>query len=57
MSCAPKDSWFEETLKRAADIVERAQGDIAQAWMPLHNDLFSTHRSTVCEALPRYSAA
>ena len=26
MSCAPKDSWFEETLKRAADIVERAQG-------------------------------
>ena len=52
MSCAPKGSWFEETLNRAAAIVEKAQGNVAEAWMPLHNDLFSTHRSTVCEALP-----
>ena len=52
MDCAPKGSWFEETLNRAAAIVERSGGNVAEAWMPLHNDLFSTHRSTVCEALP-----
>ena len=52
MSCAPAGSWFEATLKRARKIVEDADYDIANAWMPLHNDLFSTHRSTVAEALP-----
>ena len=52
MDCAPKGSWFEETLNRAATIVEHSGGSVAEAWMPLHNDLFSTHRSTVCEALP-----
>lgn len=49
---APLDSWFYETLNRAMNIVKEADGDIANAWMPLHNELFSTHRSTVAEALP-----
>lgn len=49
---APPDSWFYETLNRAVNIVKEADGDIANAWMPLHNELFSTHRSTVAEALP-----
>ena len=49
---APQDSWFYETLNRAMNIVKEAEGDIANAWMPLHNELFSTHRSTVAEALP-----
>lgn len=49
---APQDSWFYETLNRAMNIVKEADGDIANAWMPLHNELFSTHRSTVAEALP-----
>lgn len=49
---APPDSWFYETLNRAMNIVKEADGDIANAWMPLHNELFSTHRSTVAEALP-----
>jgi len=48
----PPDSWFYETLNRAMNIVKEADGDIANAWMPLHNELFSTHRSTVAEALP-----
>lgn len=48
----PQDSWFYETLNRAINIVKKADGDIASAWMPLHNELFSTHRSTVAEALP-----
>lgn len=49
---APEGSWFRETLLRADRIVRDAEGDIANAWMPLHNELFSTHRSTVAEALP-----
>lgn len=49
---APEGSWFRETLLRADRIIRDAEGDIANAWMPLHNELFSTHRSTVAEALP-----
>lgn len=49
---APQDSWFRAALDRAFDIVDRAEGNIAKAWMPLHDQLFSTHRSTVAEALP-----
>ncbi len=49
---APEDSWFRACLERAFEIVERAEGRVADAWMPLHDQLFSTHRSTVAEALP-----
>jgi len=48
----PKDSWFYHNLTRALQIVKEANGDIADAWMPLHYELFSTHRSTVAEAIP-----
>jgi ADP-ribosylglycohydrolase len=48
----PIDSWFRETLERAFRIVEEAEYDISRAWMPLHYELFSTHRSTVAEAIP-----
>lgn len=48
----PEDGWLMETFNRAQKIVENANGDIADAWMPLHNELFSTHRSTVAEAIP-----
>lgn len=49
---APEDSWFREALRRTDRILEQSKGDIAEAWMPLHNELFSTHRSTVAEAIP-----
>jgi len=52
LETAPEGSWFRETLLRAFKIVDDAKGNIADAWMPLHNELFSTHRSTVAEALP-----
>lgn len=52
LDVVPNDSWFYHTLRRAEEIVVHAEGDIANAWMPLHNELFSTHRSTVAEALP-----
>lgn len=52
MANAPEGSWFQATLSRAFDIIGEAKGDIADAWMPLHYELFSTHRSTVAEAIP-----
>lgn len=57
LKTAPEDSWFHEALLRAFRIVEEANGDIADAWMPLHYELFSTHRSTVAEALPEVFGA
>ena len=57
LQTAPKDSWFRETLLRAFKIVDDAHGDIFDAWMPLHYELFSTHRSTVAEALPEVFGA
>ncbi len=52
LKTAPEGSWFREALLRADRIVTEHDGRIADAWMPLHNELFSTHRSTVAEALP-----
>lgn len=57
LATAPEGSWFRETLLRAFRIVDEAKGSIADAWMPLHNELFSTHRSTVAEALPEVFGA
>ncbi len=51
LEVAPKDSWFRHNLLRGYQIVKDANWDIADAWMPLHYELFSTHRSTVAEAL------
>lgn len=52
LKTAPEGSWFREALLRADRIVTEHNSRIADAWMPLHNELFSTHRSTVAEALP-----
>ena len=52
LATAPEGSWFRAGLERAFAIVDAAGGEIADAWMPLHDQLFSTHRSTVAEALP-----
>lgn len=52
LKTAPEGSWFREALLRVDRIITESNGDIAEAWMPLHNELFSTHRSTVAEALP-----
>ncbi len=52
LATAPEGSWFRAGLERAFAIVDAADGEIADAWMPLHDQLFSTHRSTVAEALP-----
>ena len=52
LKTAPENSWFHAALERAFSIVDQACGKVADAWMPLHDQLFSTHRSSGAEALP-----
>lgn len=52
LKTAPEGSWFRAALDRAFDLVDRANGSVADAWMPLHYELFSTYRAAVPEALP-----
>ena len=52
LSYIPEDSWFFAAMERMRGILSRASYDINDAWMPLHYELFSTHRSTVAEAIP-----
>ncbi len=52
LDTAPKDTWFRANLEKAFKIVDDAKGDILDAWMPLHNEMFSQHRATVAEAIP-----
>ena len=51
LKVAPEDSWFHATLMRVFQIVDDANGDVSLAWMPLHNELFSTYRAAVPEAV------
>lgn len=46
-------SWYREAMGRMRKIIEESRREVAKAWMPLHKELFSTHRSTVAEALPQ----
>lgn len=52
----PKESWLGSCLARALDLVEGANANILDAWMPLHSQLFTTHPSTVAEAIPEVFA-
>ena len=47
----PEDSWMKMKLAEAYDIVDRAGGDIADAWMPLHDRMFCSYRAATPEAI------
>ena len=49
---APENSWFTYKLCRAYEIVEKADSDIADSWMKLHNELNCTDRAAAPEAVP-----
>lgn len=51
LSCAPRDSWMYARLKLAFEIVDAAHGDVADAWMPLHDRLFCSYRAATPEAI------
>ena len=51
MCAIPKDTWFEYAMTKAFDIVDKAKGDILEAWMPLHDELWTSYKAAVCEAV------
>lgn len=51
LACAPEDSWMYAKLKEAYGIVDAARGDIADAWMVLHDRMFCSYRAATPEAI------
>ena len=49
LRCAPEDSWLYARMKIAYRVVDEAKGDIADAWMELHNQLFCSYRAATPE--------
>jgi len=47
----PDDSWLGRWFDRAMCIVDRSNGDLHQAWIPLHDELWTQYRASSAEAL------
>ncbi len=47
----PEDSWLYYTFNLAMDIVHKANGNILDAWMPLHDQLLTRYKAAVPEAV------
>ena len=52
MKVIPKDSWLYASMVAAFDIVDKANGSIIDAWMPLHDTLRASTWATTAEAIP-----
>lgn len=52
MKVIPKDSWLYASMNTAFEIVEKANGSIIDAWMPLHDALRASTWATTAEAIP-----
>ncbi len=52
MAVIPKESWLYAAMNTAFEIVEKAQGNMLDAWMPLHDALLSSAWATTAEAIP-----
>lgn len=51
MKPIPKDTWYAYAMQRAMDIVDEADGELLKAWMPLHDELWTSYKASVCEAV------
>lgn len=47
----PEDSWLYYSMNKALEIVEDAHGDFMNAWMPLHDELWTSYKASVPEAV------
>lgn len=52
MDAIPSDSWLYAAMRTAFSIVDDAQGNLLDAWMPLHDALRTTSWATTAEAIP-----
>lgn len=51
LDVAPKDSWLYARMNTAYAVVDQAGGRVADAWMPLHDQLFCSYRAATPEAI------
>lgn len=51
MHPVPEDSWLAYTMNLAFSIVDKAEGNFLDAWMPLHDLLFTRYKAAVPEAV------
>ncbi len=52
MESIPKDSWLYYNMKAAFALIEKADGNILDCWMPLHDELRASTWATTAEAIP-----
>lgn len=52
MAPIPKDSWLYYSMNAAFRIIEEADGNILDCWMPLHDELRASTWATTAEAIP-----
>ncbi|MFH1513320.1 MAG: ADP-ribosylglycohydrolase family protein [Bacillota bacterium] len=53
MKPVPADTWYEYAMKKAFSIVDDNGCDILRAWMPLHDELWTSYKASACEAVPQ----
>ena len=51
MKPIPEGTWLRASMEKAFAIVDRAQGNFLDAWMPLHDELWCTYKAAVSEAV------
>ena len=51
MKPVPENTWFRAAMEKAFAIVDRAQGNFLDAWMPLHDELWCSYKAAVSEAV------
>ncbi|WP_312643232.1 ADP-ribosylglycohydrolase family protein [Hydrogenoanaerobacterium sp.] len=57
MKPIPTDSWLYYNMNLAFEIIEKANGSLIDAWMPLHDELRASTWATTAEAIPSAFAA
>jgi ADP-ribosylglycohydrolase len=51
LKAIPEDSWLYYSMNKALEIVDRANGEFMDAWMPLHDELWTSYKASVPEAI------
>jgi ADP-ribosylglycohydrolase len=51
LNSIPEDSWLYYSIKKALEIVDNAKGEFMDAWMPLHDELWTSYKASVPEAV------
>ena len=50
-SVVPKDSWLHYNMTRVMEIIKENNGDALNSWMPIHNEVWTSYKASVPEAV------